>query len=334
MSRIAINGFGRIGRYLTRLLTKDLSFTLAVINARADIASLAHLLKYDSCHGTYSGDITHTENTIVIDGLEILVTKYPLGEWNWKEHDIDIVVESTGAVKSTEDLKKHIISGAKRVIVSAPSKGADATFVYGVNHEEYNPNVHHILSAASCTTNCLAPVVKVLHHALQIECGTMTTIHSYTMSQRILDGTHKDLRRARAANLSIIPTTTGAAEAVALVLPELQGKLRGMSLRVPTPTGSLIDFVCVVAKPTNVEVVNTIIKNATMSPSFMEVLGYSEEALVSIDYVGSRYACVVDALSTQVVGGTMVKVLGWYDNEASFTNQLLRLIKYVATVQK
>lgn len=328
-ARLGINGFGRIGRYLVRLLADSEDAPIAVINARADNAQLAHLFKYDSVHGRFHGTVDHDADGLVVNGRHIAVTRCKAGEWAWKAHHVDIAVETTGTIKKREGLAGHLACGAKKVIMSAPVSDADVTIVFGVNSAMYDPVKHDVVSAASCTTNCLAPVAKVLNDTFGVERGTMTTIHSYTMSQRILDGSHKDIRRARAAAMSMIPTTTGAAKAVALVIPELKGRLDGTAIRVPTPDGSLVDLVCVMRDDVTVEGVNAAMKAAAEGP-LKDTLGYTEEPLVSVDYIGDTHGGVVDALSTAVMGGKLLKMLIWYDNEAGFTNQLARLIRLVA----
>ena len=310
MARIGINGFGRIGRYLVRLMAERNELPV-VINARADNASLAHLFKYDSVHRTFKGTVGHDENGIIINGTHIAVTRCKPNEWQWKDYGVDLVVESTGTIKKRAGLAEHIACGAKKVIM-------------GVNDGLYDPAKHDVVSSASCTTNCLAPVAKALNDTFGIEHGLMTTIHSYTMSQRILDGSQKDIRRARAAAMSMIPTTTGAAKAVALVLPELKGKLDGIAIRVPTPNVSIVDLNCVMKRDVTVDEVN-----AALTAAANDHFGVSAEPLVSIDYNGDTHGGVVDLLSTSVMSGNMLKVLIWYDNEAGFTNQLLRLIDLV-----
>lgn len=327
--KVGINGFGRIGRFLTRLLAKETDVELSMINARADNEALAHLLKYDSVHGRYDGDIIANAEGFLLDGKQVKVSRQPLGEWTWSDGPVDIAVETTGRVKDGEGLAEHIKCGAKKVIIGAPGKNVDLTVVPGVNDELYDPAKHNILSNASCTTNCMAPATKVLNDTFGIKHGLMTTIHSYTMSQRILDGSHKDLRRARAAAMSIIPTTTGAAKAVTAVIPELKGKLDGMAMRVPTPNVSLVDLVVEVERDVTVEEVNAALK-AAAEGSMLGNMGYSEEPLVSIDYVSSSYGGIVDSLLTNVMDKRMVKLIIWYDNEGGYTNQLLRLIKRVA----
>lgn len=326
--KLGINGFGRIGRYLVRLLVDDPELEIAAINARADNKVLAHLFKYDSIYGTFKGDVEANEEGFTINGKQIYVTRCARGEWIWGELGVDIVVETTGTIKDRDGLAEHIACGAKKSIISAPGKDVDATFVMGVNEDIYDAENHNIISNASCSTNCLAPAAKVINEAFGIKHGLMTTIHGYTMGQRILDGSHKDLRRARAAGMSMIPTTTGAAKAVGLVLPELKGKLDGMAIRVPVPDGSLIDLTCTVEKDTTVEEVNAALK-AAAEGALKDNLGYSDEPLVSVDYVGDTHGGVIDSLCTSVMDGNMVKVLIWYDNEAGFTNQLARLLRMV-----
>lgn len=329
VQKIGINGFGRIGRYLVRLLAESNDLEVAVINARADNAALAHLLKYDSTHGHFPYPVEAYEDGIVVNGKQIKVTRDPLGEWKWGEMGIDLVVETTGKMKDKAAAMGHIACGAKKVIVSAPTKEADATIVMGVNDSDYDVNAHQVISAASCTTNCLAPATKVIDENFGIVKGLMTTIHSYTMSQRILDGSHKDLRRARACAVSMIPTSTGAARAIGLVYPKLKGKIDGMAIRVPTPNVSIVDFTVTLEKPTTAEEINAALKAASQG-AMKENLGYTEEPLVSIDFNGDTHGGVVDAELTSVMDGNMAKIIIWYDNETSFTNQLVRLTKMVA----
>ena len=323
---IGINGFGRIGRYLTRLLAKDDTVRIAAINARSGNDELARLLKYDSVHRTFQGEVSTWEDGIVVCGRKIPVTRFGGGEWCWRDRNIDIVVDTTGKFCEREKAAGHMACGAKKVIISAPAKNPDITIVMGVNDHEYDPASHHIISSASCTTNCLAPVAKALNDAFGIKHGLMTTVHAYTMSQRILDGSHKDARRARAACVSLIPTTTGAARATTLVLPELAGKLDGYSIRVPVPDGSLVDLTCELEKAVTKDEVNALLKSKAS-----EAMGYTEEPLVSVDYLGDTHGGVVDGLLTTVLDSNLVKVVVWYDNEAGFTNQLVRLIHMVAT---
>ncbi len=329
VQKIGINGFGRIGRYLVRLLADSSELEVAVINARADNAALAHLLKYDSTHGHFPYPVEAYEDGIVVNGKKIKVTRDALGEWKWGEMGIDLVVETTGKMKDKAAAMGHIACGAKKVIVSAPTKEADATIVMGVNEGDYDVNAHQVISAASCTTNCLAPATKVIDENFGIVKGLMTTIHSYTMSQRILDGSHKDLRRARACAVSMIPTSTGAARAIGLVYPKLKGKIDGMAIRVPTPNVSIVDFTVTLEKSTTAEEINAALKAASQG-AMKENLGYTEEPLVSIDFNGDTHGGVVDAELTSVMDGNMAKIIIWYDNETSFTNQLVRLTKMVA----
>ena len=326
--KVGMNGFGRIGRYLLRLMADNQDIQIAAINARADNAALAYLFKYDSTYGTFQGTVDHDENGIIVNGRHIAVTRCKAGDWEWKRLGVTLAVETTGTIKDAEGLAQHLACGAKKVVISAPGKDVDAMIVMGVNHHIYDGAKHNIISAASCTTNCLAPAVKVLHDTFGFRHGLMTTIHSYTMSQRILDGTHKDWRRGRSAGVSMVPSSTGAAKAVGIVMPELEGKLNGMSVRVPTFDCSLVDLTCEVEKACDAAAVNAALQAASKG-ALAENMGFSEEPLVSIDYKGSTYGGVVDALSTQVLDGTMVKLLIWYDNESGFTNQLLRLLHMV-----
>ena len=326
--RLAVNGFGRIGRYLIRLLAGASDVETVAVNARADNATLAHLLKYDSTFGPFPFPVSATENGIMVNGREIPVTRAGLGEWDWKPFNVDVVVESTGKVKKRADLARHLEAGAKKVIASAPVSDADVTIVMGVNDGEYDAAAHDVISAASCTTNCLAPAAKVINDTFGIRHGLMTTIHSYTMSQRILDGSHKDLRRARACAMSMIPTSTGAAKATALVIPALKGKLDGMAVRVPTPNVSLVDLTCELERDADAASVNAALKAASEGP-MKDNMGYCEEPLVSVDFNGSTCGGVVDSLLTAVMDKRMLKLIIWYDNEAGFTNQLARLVRLV-----
>ncbi len=326
---IGINGFGRIGRYLVRLLAKDPELNVVVVNARADNEALARLLKYDSCHGKYDADVQATSNGFTVNGKQIAVTRYSKNEWQWGDYGVDIAVESTGTLKTRSDLAVHMEHGAKKTVISAPCADADLTVVMGVNDHLYDSAKHHVVSNASCTTNCLAPVVKVMHETFGIRHGLMTTVHSYTMSQRLLDGTHADPRRGRAAGMSMIPTSTGAAKAVGLVIPELAGKLSGMAIRVPTPNVSLVDLTCELESTTTAQELNAALKKAA-DTSLKDHMGYTEELLVSCDYMGSTFGGVVDGPCTSVVEGNMAKLIIWYDNESGFTNQLVRLLRKVA----
>jgi glyceraldehyde-3-phosphate dehydrogenase type I len=328
--RVAINGFGRIGRCLTRLMAAtDKDLELVAINSRADIARDIHLFKYDSVHGRFPGTVAAHGNNLIINGREVRVTRVldPEG-LPWKELGVDIVLESTGAFRDRASNEGHLRAGAQRVILGAPGKKIDATFVYGVNHLDFDPARHRIISNASCTTNCLAPVVKVLHDTFGIEYGLMTTCHSYTMDQRLLDGSHSDLRRARAACLSMIPTSTGAAQVVTEVMPELIGRLDGLSVRVPTPNVSLVDLVATLTRPASIEAVNQAFVAAAAGP-MAGILAVSFEPLVSTDHNGSGFSAVVDAELTNVMGGNLVKVMAWYDNEMGFSHRMLDLAAFI-----
>ncbi len=329
--KVGINGFGRIGRNLFRAAYKDPAFEFLAVNDITDAKTLAHLLKYDSILGRFPEDVTATADSIVVNGkpIRVYAEKDP-ATIPWKDHGITLVVESTGKFKKSVDAQKHMTGGTvKKVIFSAPCDDPDATFVLGVNEHIYDPAKHHILSNASCTTNCLAPVAKVLHETFGIEKGHMTTIHSYTNDQRILDQPHKDLRRARAAALSQIPTTTGAAKAVGLVLPELKGRIDGISIRVPTPNVSLVDLVAVLKKKTTDKEVNAAFK-AAAEGKLKGILDYTEEPLVSADYLGNPHSAIVDGPYTKVIDENLVKVLAWYDNEWGYSCRLRDLMKYVA----
>ncbi|TFG09780.1 type I glyceraldehyde-3-phosphate dehydrogenase [Candidatus Thorarchaeota archaeon] len=328
--RVAINGFGRIGRGFLRAALEMDDFEVVVLNDLTDAETLAHLFKYDTVMGPFQGDVTHKEGAVIVDGKEykVLSERDP-AKLPWKEMNIDIVIESTGFFRKTEDAKKHLHAGAKKVLVSAPGKGEMFTVVPGVNDEDYDNSKHHIISNASCTTNCLAPLVKVLDESFEIENGLMTTIHAVTNDQVMLDGPHKDLRRARAACWNIIPTTTGAAKAIGLVYPKADGKLDGMALRVPVMDGSIVDLTVYVKKDATAESVNKAFKAAAEKGSLAPYLDYSEEPLVSSDYIGNPHSCTFDALSTNVKGN-LVKVLGWYDNEAGYAHRLADLAAIVA----
>ncbi len=330
--KVGINGFGRIGRQVLRRLLDKHSDTVEVvgINDLTDTKTLAHLFKYDSNFGIFPGEVSHTDNAIIINGKTIGISaQRDPALLPWKDLGVKIVLESTGRFTEADKAKAHIAAGAQKVLISAPAKGEDATFVIGVNVDTYDPAKHHIISNASCTTNCLAPVAKVLNDSFGIVAGLMTTIHAYTNDQVILDFPHKDLRRARAAALSMIPTTTGAAKAVALVLPELKGKLNGFSMRVPTPTVSVVDLTATLAKPATAEEVNAALKAAADGP-MKGILGYTEEELVSIDFKGDSRSSIVDAMSTMRIGDNMVKVLSWYDNEWGYSCRLAQLTSIVA----
>jgi glyceraldehyde 3-phosphate dehydrogenase len=331
--RVAINGFGRIGRNVLRAAsvegTPELDFV--AVNDLTDTKTLAHLLKYDSVHGKFPGTVEPGVDGIVVNGkvLKVLSEKEP-AKLPWKALGVDVVLESTGRFTDRDSAAKHLEAGAKRVIISAPAKKEDITIVYGVNHQAFDPAKHFVISNASCTTNCLVPVVKVVRDAFGFVRGYMTTIHSYTNDQQILDLPHKDLRRARAAAMSIIPTTTGAAKATSLVIPEVKGKIDGVALRVPTADVSLVDLTCIVEKQTTVEAINDAFKTAAAGP-LKGVLATSDEPLVSIDYVGNLASSTVDLLSTQVIDGTMIHVSSWYDNEMGYSARCVDLLQYIGT---
>ena len=322
--KIAINGFGRIGRLAFKTLLEKPNVEVVAINDLTDNKTLAHLLKYDSVQGRFNGSVEHTDTHLVVNGVSIRATaERDPANLPWKELDIDVVLESTGFFRSPEGAGKHIEAGAKKVVISAPASGDIKTVVLGVNDDTLTGE-EVILSNASCTTNCLAPMVKVLDDLIGVESGFMTTIHSYTSDQRLLDAPHSDLRRARSAALNIIPTSTGAAKAVGLVLPHLAGKLNGNSLRVPTPTGSATDFVVTLKGNTSVEEVNVAFKKAAET-NLKGILEYTEDPIVSIDIVGNPHSCIFDSMTTMVYGNT-VKVMGWYDNEAGYSNRVADLI--------
>lgn len=330
--KVAVNGFGRIGREVVRIILEDKpeNLELKAINIIGDIEQNLHLLKYDSLYGKFEGDISYKDGVATIDGQEIRICSDMDPEnLPWEELGIDLAIDATGAFRDHEGLSKHIKAGAKKVILTAPGKGLDRTIVMGVNENEYNPETDNIISNASCTTNCLAPVAKVILENFGIKKGLMTTIHAYTGDQNIHDGSHKDPRRARAAALSLVPTTTGAAKAVSEVLPELEGKLDGFAVRVPTPTVSIVDVVFEVEKETSAEEVNKALKEAAEGP-MKGILGYSEEPLVSIDYQKDSRSSIVDSLLTNVKGD-MVKVISWYDNEWGYSNRTVDLAKLVAS---
>ena len=328
--KIGINGFGRIGRNFFRAVHGDSDIEIVAINDITSAQTLAHLLKYDSVLGRFGEDVQVEDDAITVNGRRVAVSaeKDP-ANLPWKKYGVDVAIESTGLFVDRDSAGKHLSAGAKKVIISAPAKKPDLTVVVGVNDDAYNAENHHIISNASCTTNCLAPVAKVILKAFGIKRGVMTTIHSYTNDQRTLDLPHKDLRRARAAALSMIPTTTGAAKAVSLVIPELEGKMDGMAVRVPTPDVSLVDVVFEVEKSTTKEEVNEALTKAA-NGELKGVLDVSNEPLVSADYIKNPYSSVVDALSTTVIGGTLVKVLSWYDNEWGFSNRVIDLVKIIA----
>ncbi len=325
MTAIGINGFGRIGRNVLRAARGNKNFEVRLINDITDAKTMAHLLKYDSNYGTYPGEVAAEDSTLIVDDRRIRVTaERDPAKLPWKELGVDVVLECTGKFNTREGGEKHLAAGARKVLYSAPAKGEDITIVVGVNFDKYDKKAHNLVSNASCTTNCLGPVVKVIHQKFGIRHGLMTTIHAYTNDQATLDQPHKDLRRARAAGLSMIPTTTGAAKSIGLVMPELKGKLDGLSIRVPTPTVSIVDLVVVLEKETTKEAVNAALKEAAQG-ALKGVLGYSEEPLVSVDYKGDPHSSIVDALSTVVIGGNQLKVLAWYDNEWGFSNRMVEV---------
>jgi glyceraldehyde 3-phosphate dehydrogenase len=332
--RVGINGFGRIGRNVLRaakaMNASELDFV--AVNDLTDTKTLAHLLKYDSVHGRYPGEVAAGADALTVDGdsVRVLSEKDP-AKLPWKDLGVDIVLESTGRFTDRDQAALHLQGGAKKVIISAPAKKEDITIVYGVNHQSYDPAKHQVISNASCTTNCLVPVVKVILDRFGFVSGFMTTIHSYTNDQQILDLPHKDLRRARAAALSIIPTTTGAAKATSLVLPEVKGKIDGVSLRVPTPDVSVVALTCVVQKSTSADEVNAAFRDAAKAGPLKNVLTVSEEPLVSVDYIGSLQSSTIDALSTNVVNGTLVNVTSWYDNEMGYSARCVDLLRYIGS---
>jgi len=328
--KIGINGFGRIGRLVFRAALNNPEVEVVAINDLGNAAANAHLLKYDSVHGILDAEVTAEDGSFKVNGKEVKVfaEKDP-AKLPWSSVGVDIVVESTGLFTDATKAAAHLEGGAKKVIISAPAKNEDITIVMGVNEDKYDRAQHKIISNASCTTNCLAPVAKVLQEKFGIKRGLMTTVHSYTNDQRILDQIHKDLRRARAAGNSIIPTTTGAAKAVALVLPELKGKLNGFAMRVPTPNVSVVDLVAELGKDVTVEEVNGVLK-AAAEGELKGILAYSDEPLVSIDYNGNPHSSIVDGLSTMVIEGSMVKVIAWYDNEWGYSNRVVDLAAYIA----
>ncbi|MFB1098119.1 MULTISPECIES: type I glyceraldehyde-3-phosphate dehydrogenase [Bacillaceae] len=327
--KIGINGFGRIGRNVFRQALTNSEAEVVAINDLTDANMLAHLLKYDSVHGILDAEVSVNGSNLVVDGREIKVlSERDPANLGWGDLGVEVVVESTGIFTNGEDAKKHIEAGAKKVIISAPAKGEDLTVVMGVNENSYDPSEHTVISNASCTTNCLAPVAKVLHDAFGIKRGLVTTVHAYTNDQQILDLPHKDYRRARAAAQNIIPTTTGAAKAVSLVLPELKGKLNGMAMRVPVADASIVDLVVELDQNVSAEQVNTALKDAAEG-DLNHVLGYSEEPLVSSDYIGNRNSSTVDALSTMVLEDNMVKVVSWYDNEMGYSTRCVDLAVFL-----
>jgi glyceraldehyde 3-phosphate dehydrogenase len=342
MARIAINGFGRIGRQSFKAMLENYpdDLEIVVINDLTDNATLAHLLKYDSTYGAFEGQVSASEHALAVsfvdaDGAERRLSIATLAERDpallpWADMEIDIVIESTGRFTDAEKARAHLRAGAKKVIISAPAKGEDITICLGVNDERYDHAVHHVISNASCTTNCLAPVAKVLSDHFGIRRGMMTTIHSYTMDQNLQDNVHTDLRRARAAAMNLVPTTTGAARAVALVIPELKGKFDGFAVRVPTPTVSLVDFVVELERSASVEAINGAFREAAESDDMEGILGVSQEELVSSDYIGTTYSAVVDLSLTMGLGDDLFKVVAWYDNEWGYATRVADLAAYVA----
>jgi glyceraldehyde 3-phosphate dehydrogenase len=330
-TKVGINGFGRIGRLVLRAAIdraeKDIEFV--AVNDITDAATLAHLLKYDSVHGVFDADVKSKSGAIIVNGKTIKVlSELDPGKLPWKSLGVSTVIESTGRFRSREDAAKHLEAGASKVIISAPGKNADITIAVGINDKDYRKSKHSVVSAASCTTNCLAPMVKVLHDAVGIVSGLITTIHAYTNDQRILDLPHKDLRRARAAAVNMIPTTTGAAKAISLVMPELKGKLDGLALRVPVADGSIVDMTATVKRQTTIEEINSAFKKAA-SRKLKGILQYTTAPLVSSDIVTNPHSCIFDSSLTTVHGGKLVKIFGWYDNEYGYSNRLLDLIKLV-----
>jgi len=330
--RVGINGFGRIGRNVLRAATmaKQTEIEFVGVNDITDTKTLAHLLKYDSVHRRFPGTVEAKGDALVVNGKSIKVTAIKEPEkLPWKDLGVEFVLESTGRFTDKESASKHLTAGAKKVVISAPAKGEDITICMGVNNNKYDPAKHHIISNASCTTNCLVPVVKVVMDNFGFKHGFMTTVHSYTNDQQILDLPHKDLRRARAAALSIIPTTTGAAKATGLVIPEVKGKIDGVSLRVPTPDVSIVDLTAEVERPTTVEAVNAAFKKAAAAGPLKGILDVSDEPLVSVDYIGNLFSSVVDTMSTAVIDGTLIHVSSWYDNEMGYSSRCVDLLAYL-----
>jgi len=326
MIRVSINGFGRIGRMVLKAGIDCPEIEFVAINDLTDTKTLAHLFKYDSVHGLFKGTINYTDKSLIINNKEIMVfSQKDPEQLPWKDMNVDIVVESTGFFRKKEDVQKHINAGAKKVIITAPGKGVDFSFVKGVNEHLYDSEKHHVVDNASCTTNCLAPMVKVLDDNFGIERGFMTTVHAYTADQKLIDSPHKDLRRARSAAVNIVPTTTGAAAAVGNVIPELKGKLDGMALRVPVTDGSITDFVAILKKEVSIEQINNLFKSVSKH-ELKGVLEYSDEPLVSTDIIGNNHSCIFDSQLTNV-NGKLVKVVGWYDNEWGYSNRVIDVIK-------
>jgi glyceraldehyde 3-phosphate dehydrogenase len=330
--KIGINGFGRIGRNFFRAAKdRGADVEFVAVNDITDSRTLAHLLKYDSVFGRFGGEVSHDDDGLIVDGTRVKVTaERDPANLPWKELGVEIVVESTGLFTDRENAQKHLEAGAQKVIISAPAKGEDITVVLGVNEKDYRPAEHHIISNASCTTNCVVPMAKVLGDAFGIERGFMTTVHAYTNDQNLLDLPHKDLRRARAAAINIVPASTGAAKASSLALPELKGKMDGLAMRVPVPDGSVTDLVCVLRKEVTTEEVNAAFKKAAETGSLVGKLAYSEDPIVSSDIVGSPYSCTFDSPLT-MANGNLVKVVGWYDNEWGFSNRLVEMVELIAS---
>ncbi len=329
--KVAINGFGRVGRYLVRACLGYDNIGIVAINSRAKPANLAHLLKYDSVHGKIKADIAVDGDNILVDGKTIKITNVTSGlaDLPWGKLDAQIILESTGKFRKRDEMTGHLSAGAKKVILAAPGKGVDGTFVMGVNEETYDPEKHHIVSNASCTTNCLAPMIKILHDEFKVVKGFMTTTHAYTMDQRLLDGSHSDLRRGLAAAMSIVPTSTGAATAVGQVIPELKGKLSGVALRVPTPNVSLVDLAVEVGRSVTINEVNGALK-AAAEGKLKGIMAFCEEELVSVDFTSSPYSSIIDAPLTNVIAGNFIKVFAWYDNESGFACRMRDLALYMA----
>jgi glyceraldehyde 3-phosphate dehydrogenase len=329
--KVGINGFGRIGRNVFRAAhVQGADIDWVGVNDITDTKTLAHLLKYDSVYGRFPGEVEATDTGITVDGRELRVfSERDPADLPWGDAGAEVVIESTGLFTDRENASKHIAAGAKKVIVSAPAKGEDVTVALGVNFDQYDPDSHEVISNASCTTNCLAPVAKVLHDAVGIESGIMTTIHAYTADQRLQDLPHKDLRRARAAAINLVPTSTGAAKAVGLVLPDLNGKLNGIAVRAPIPTGSVVDLNCIVSRDTSVDEINGIFREKADSGDLKGILQYSEDPIVSSDIVESPYSSIFDAPLTMVLDGRLVKVVAWYDNEWGYSNRVVELAQRV-----
>ena len=329
--KVGINGFGRIGRNLFRAaMARDTDIDWVAVNDITDTRTLAHLLKYDSVLGPFPGDVEASENGLVVNGeeLKVLAEREP-GKLPWGDLGVDVVIESTGLFTDRDGAQKHLDAGAKKVIISAPAKDPDVTLALGVNDDAYDKDSHHIISNASCTTNCLAPVARVLHDAVGIEAGVMTTIHAYTADQRLIDAPHKDLRRARAAAINLVPTSTGAAKAIGVVIPELDGKLNGIAVRAPVPTGSVVDLVCTVSRETSKDEINAAVKEKADTGPLEGILHYTDEPIVSTDIVSSPYSSVFDSELTMVMDGNLVKVIAWYDNEWGYSNRLVELAQRI-----